>query len=58
MLRASMRVVYALDERGATSIEYALLASLVAVVIIAAVTLLGFGVVDLFTDDGLSSALD
>ncbi len=40
---------FARDERGATAIEYALIASLIAVVIIGAVTSLGTAVGNLFT---------
>ncbi|WP_406831796.1 Flp family type IVb pilin [Pedococcus sp. KACC 23699] len=36
------------DDRGATSVEYALMVSLIAVVIIAAVTLFGQNMVHLF----------
>lgn len=38
------------DEEGATAIEYGLIAGLIAVVIIAAVTLLGTDLSDTFTD--------
>jgi pilus assembly protein Flp/PilA len=37
------------EERGATAIEYGLIASLIAVVISAAVGLVGEGLVDTFT---------
>lgn len=37
------------DERGATAVEYGLMVALIAVVIIAAVTLLGTGLRDKFT---------
>lgn len=43
-MRASMR-----DESGATAIEYGLIAGLIAVVIIAAVTLLGTDIQAVFT---------
>ncbi|HZL60549.1 MAG TPA: Flp family type IVb pilin [Stellaceae bacterium] len=36
------------DERGATSIEYALIASLIAVVIVASVTVTGTSVKNIF----------
>ncbi|QBX54088.1 Flp family type IVb pilin [Nocardioides seonyuensis] len=36
------------DERGATSVEYALMIGLITVVIVGAVTLFGIGVRDLF----------
>lgn len=39
-------------ERGATAVEYGLLVALIAVVIIAAVTLLGGKLSDLFTTVG------
>ncbi len=38
------------DERGATAVEYGLMVALIAVVIIAAVTLLGEGLQSKFTD--------
>lgn len=44
------------DEEGVTAIEYALIAALIAVVIIAAVTLVGKEVSDTFQDIG--AALD
>ncbi len=44
------------DESGATAIEYGLIAGLVAVAIIAALTLLGASLDDLFTD--VSTQLD
>ena len=37
------------DEKGVTAIEYALIAALIAVVIIAAVTTLGHGVANTFS---------
>ena len=37
------------DERGATAIEYGLIAALISVVIIGAVTALGGGISDTFT---------
>lgn len=37
------------DERGATAIEYGLIAGLIAVIIIAAVTLLGTDIQGVFT---------
>jgi pilus assembly protein Flp/PilA len=40
------------DEAGATAIEYALIASLIAVVIITAVTLVGTQVSTVFTEVG------
>lgn len=43
------------DEKGATAIEYGLIAGLVAVVIIAAVTLLGTDLQGIF--DGLAAAI-
>jgi pilus assembly protein Flp/PilA len=36
------------DERGATAVEYGLMVALIAIVIIAAVTLLGQNISDLF----------
>lgn len=45
------------DQRGATSTEYALLASLIAITIIAAVTLLGQEVAALFSPDLLNALL-
>ena len=38
------------DEKGATAVEYGLMVGLIAVAIITAVTLLGGGLNDLFTD--------
>jgi pilus assembly protein Flp/PilA len=38
------------DERGATAVEYGLMVALIAVVIIAAVTLLGGNLRNLFND--------
>ncbi len=38
------------DERGATAVEYGLMVALIAVVIIAAVTLLGTNLRDKFND--------
>lgn len=46
---AAAAAAFARDERGATAIEYALIASLIAVVIISAVTSLGTSVRNLFT---------
>lgn len=43
------------DEKGATAIEYGLIAGLIAVVIIAAVTLLGGDIAAVFT--GISAAI-
>lgn len=43
------------DEKGATAIEYGLIAGLIAVVIIAAVTLLGGNIAGVFT--GISDAI-
>ncbi|MFK7943627.1 MAG: Flp family type IVb pilin [Paracoccaceae bacterium] len=43
------------DEEGATAIEYGLIAGLIAVVIIAAVTLLGGDIAAVFT--GISDAI-
>ncbi|MBB4312620.1 Flp family type IVb pilin [Roseospira marina] len=40
------------ERRGATAIEYALIAALIAVVIIAAVTTLGTGISDPFNSIG------
>ena len=37
------------DEEGATAIEYGLIAALIAVIIIAAVTLVGTGLSNVFT---------
>ena len=37
------------DEKGATAVEYGIMVALIAVVIIAAVTLLGGGMKDTFT---------
>lgn len=44
------------DDCGATATEYALIAALIAVVIIAAVTLLGSNLVDSFNDSASSVA--
>ena len=38
------------DEKGATAVEYGIMVALLAVVIIAAVTLLGGGMKDTFTE--------
>jgi pilus assembly protein Flp/PilA len=38
------------NERGASAVEYGLLVGLIAVAIIGAITLLGGGLSDLFTD--------
>lgn len=46
---------FARDEEGVTAIEYGLIASLIAVVIIAAVTLVGNKLVTVFTS--ISTAL-
>ncbi len=43
---------FARDESGATAIEYALIAALIAVVIIGAVTTLGTNIRDAFTTVG------
>ena len=40
---------------GATAAEYAIMVSLVAVVVIAVVTLLGLNTADLFEDESISS---
>lgn len=45
------------SERGATSIEYALVAVLIAVVIVGSVTILGLAVLDLFADEQLQENL-
>lgn len=37
------------DERGATAVEYAIMASLIAAVIVLSVTALGLNVADLFS---------
>jgi pilus assembly protein Flp/PilA len=47
---------FAKDESGATAIEYGLIAALIAVAIIAAITLLGGSLSTLFT--GMSTRLD
>lgn len=44
--------VRAADERGATAVEYALMVALIAVVIIAAVTLVGTSAETKFTEVG------
>jgi Flp pilus assembly pilin Flp len=44
-------------ERGATAVEYALMVALIALVIIAAVTALGLGVVTLFEEPELVGGL-
>ncbi len=46
------------NEDGATAIEYGLIAALIAVVIISAVTTLGDSIADTFTEisDGMSAA--
>ena len=41
---------FALREEGATAVEYALMVALIAVVIIAAVTILGGNIRETFTD--------
>ena len=38
------------DDRGATAVEYGLMVALIAIVIIAGVTLLGKNLADLFTE--------
>jgi pilus assembly protein Flp/PilA len=50
--------VRAQEERGATAVEYALMVALIAVVIIAAVTLLGESARDSFeeTEDAISGS--
>jgi pilus assembly protein Flp/PilA len=45
------------DESGATAVEYALMAALIALVIVAAVTALGLNLSDLFNDRALHGAL-
>ncbi len=50
MLKAAKRFVR--DESGATAIEYALIASLIAVVIIGAVTTVGNKISTVFTEIG------
>ena len=50
MLKAAKRFV--MDESGATAIEYALIASLIAVVIITAVTTVGTKISTVFTEIG------
>lgn len=45
------------NERGATSVEYALMASLIAVAIIGAVGLVGAALVNLFSNANLLNAL-
>ena len=45
------------DERGATAIEYGLLAALIAVAIIGTFTVLGNNLTELF-DNGASTTLD
>ncbi len=46
--------MFLLDEKGATAIEYALIASLIAVVIISAVSLVGTKVSTVFSEVGNS----
>jgi pilus assembly protein Flp/PilA len=46
------------DTGGATAVEYALMASLIALVIVLAVTTLGTKLNDLFANDDLKDALD
>lgn len=49
-----LRARFAHDERGASLVEYALLVALIAVVCIAAVTLLGRNASDKFSNVGSS----
>ena len=56
MLQTLVRVIWQRTE-GATAAEYAILVSLIAIVIFGAVALLGQNVLDIFTDDALSTAL-
>ncbi|MCW2642667.1 MAG: Pilus assembly protein [Dactylosporangium sp.] len=49
LLLAKAQAVRATREQGATAVEYGLMVALIAVVIIAAVTLLGTQVSDMFT---------
>jgi Flp pilus assembly pilin Flp len=44
-------------DRGATAVEYALMVSLIALVIFVAVTLLGGNLAELFQDPTLNSAI-
>jgi pilus assembly protein Flp/PilA len=48
MSRFCARLVASRDERGATAVEYGLMVALIAIVIIAAVTLLGGNLNNLF----------
>jgi len=47
-LRLNRKLAGLLDDRGATAVEYGLMVGLIAVVIIAAVTVLGTNLSDLF----------
>jgi pilus assembly protein Flp/PilA len=47
-LRLNRKLAGLLDDRGATAVEYGLMVALIAIVIIAAVTLLGTNLSDLF----------
>lgn len=48
---------FRVDEGGATSVEYALMAALIALVIVAAVTALGVNLNELFNNADLNSSL-
>jgi pilus assembly protein Flp/PilA len=50
MLKALVKFQTRRDERGATAVEYGLMVALIAVVIIAAVTLLGQNLSDIFDE--------
>ncbi|MBT8225153.1 MAG: Flp family type IVb pilin [Dactylosporangium sp.] len=49
-LSAKFRAMLATRDRGATAVEYGLMVALIAIAIVAAVTLLGSNLTDLFND--------
>ena len=57
MLGADEPLSHISDEDGATAVEYAIMAALIAVAIAGTVAAVGDAVVDLFGDPGLLNAL-
>lgn len=55
-LTARIQAIWATRDRGATAVEYGLMVALIAVVIVAAVSLLGTSIRDMFT--GVEGSVD
>ena len=53
-MKAHVKLMQAKDDRGATAVEYGLIVALIAVVIIAAVVIIGQNLNETFTSVGTS----